>query len=171
MENDENNFGQPENINQQNNPYQNYDLKIGPVAIEYLRETAKWTKFLSILGMIGMAIYLVVAFFMFLYFIGNSSTSREQVNAFAMIPFLLMMIIMIALYFAPILWLYKFSKNLQEAINLRNSDHLTTAFNFLKKHYKFIGILAIIMVGLYLLSFFGLLATGILSKMAGGGGL
>ena len=171
MENNQNSFEQADNINPQNNPYSNYDLKIGPVAIEYLRETSKWAKFLSILGMIGMAFYLVVAFFMMLYFIGNSSTSREQVNAFAMIPFLLMMIIMIGLYFAPILWLYKFAKNLQDAINMRNSDQLTTAFNFLKKHYKFIGILAIVMLGLYLLSFFGLLATGVLSKMSGGGGL
>src|SRR5690606_42063079 len=101
----------------------------------------------------------------------TSHTSHEKVNAFAMIPFLLMMIIMIGLYFAPILWLYKFAKNLQDAINMRNSDQLTTSFNFLKKHYKFIGILAIVMLGLYLLSFFGLLATGVLSKMSGGGGL
>ena len=83
-----------------------------------------------------------------------------------MLPLLITAIIVIALYIAPIWWLYKFGTNLTSALNTRNNDQLTTSFQFLKRHYKFIGIMAIVMLGLYILSFIGLLATGFLAVLA-----
>ena len=172
MENNEYNFESPGNENPHYNPGQSFtELKLGPISIEHLREVAKWAKFLSIVAMVGLILYFVLVVIFLLYFIGNSSTSAEQINAFASIPILLMVLIFIGIYFTPILWLYKFSTNLQSAISVRNSEQLTVAFNYLRKHYKFIGIIAIIGIAFYALSIIGVISTGVISTLVGAGGL
>jgi len=62
-------------------------------------------------------------------------------------------VIMSAIYFFPILYLYKFSNDLKGALNGNNGSQLELALGNLKSHYKFIGILTIVMLGIYLLAF------------------
>ena len=167
MENNEINPNSPYQPNPGSNPsIYDRDLVITPMSGEFLRETAKWAKFLSILGLIGMGFYLIMVVFFFLYSLGASTAYGNGFNTVAMLPLLITAIIVIALYIAPIWWLYKFGTNLTSALNTRNNDQLTTSFQFLKRHYKFIGIMAIVMLGLYILSFIGLLATGFLAVLA-----
>lgn len=167
MENNEINPNSPYQPNPGSNPsIYDRDLVITPTSGEFLRETAKWAKFLSILGLIGMGFYLLMVVLFFLYSLGASTTYGNGFNTVAMLPLLITAIIVIALYIAPIWWLYKFGTNLTSALNTRNNDQLTTSFQFLKRHYKFIGIMAIVMLGLYILSFIGLLATGFLAVLA-----
>ena len=171
MENNENFEGKNLDSNNESNPGLNpshfdRELKVTPISTEYLREVAKWTKFLSILGMIGMAFYVLMGIIMSLVYFGSSfGTSQNNVGAVAMIPLLFMMIIICAIYIAPIWWLYKFSTNLQQAIILKNTEQLTTAFSFLKKHYKFIGIMTLIVIGLYILGFIGIIGSAVLTTL------
>ena len=58
------------------------------------------------------------------------------------------------LYFFPCLFLYKFSSNLKMALDSVNEDDLTTALDYLRKHYKFIGIVTIVVMTFYGLAFF-----------------
>lgn len=53
----------------------------------------------------------------------------------------------------PIFYLYKFSKYSKTAIYSEDSEQLSLAFKYLKKHYKFIGILSIILLSFYVLAF------------------
>ena len=172
MENNENFEGKNLDSNNESNPGLNpshfdRELKVTPISTEYLREIAKWTKFLSILGMIGMAFYVLVGIFMtILFYLGSSfGPSQNNAGAVAILPLLFMMIIICAIYIAPIWWLYKFSSNLNQAIILKNTEQLTTAFSFLNKHYKFIGIMTLIVIGLYILGFIGIIGSGVLTTL------
>ncbi len=168
METNENMFGQEENQNSSNEPQntaENFpysEIKLGPLSIEYLREVSKWARFLAILGLVVMGFYVIGMILMSSFYGFYALQSPDRMGAVAFIPMIIIAFIVIALYITPIWWLYKFADNLLNAINLRNSEQLTEAFNYLKKHYKFIGIMTIVMLAIYLLSFFGLFATGLI---------
>ena len=53
----------------------------------------------------------------------------------------------------PILYLYRIASNMQLALRNHNNIALTDAFQNLKSHYKFYGIMMIVMVGFYALIF------------------
>ena len=68
-------------------------------------------------------------------------------------------ILVALIYFFPVLYLFKFGSNLKSALARRDSKSLETAFENLKSHYKFIGIMAIIVLSFYALAIlFGLMA-------------
>ena len=50
---------------------------------------------------------------------------------------------------------------MKSALRSNNQAELTKAFEYLKSHYKFIGILTIIVFGLYILAIFGAMIAGI----------
>lgn len=120
----------------------------------FLRETSKWTKFLSILGFIGVAFMVVASFF-----IGAAMANMPNmdVSTVAFLKWLLPVVyIVIAIIYAfPIYYLYKFSVNTRNALDSGNTDALNEAFRYLKLHYKFIGILTIVMICIYAIAIIG----------------
>jgi hypothetical protein len=67
---------------------------------------------------------------------------------------------MAALYFFPILYLFRFATKAQEAVKANDTPTLTTALENLKSHYKFIGILAAIVMGFYAIMLVIMLVAG-----------
>jgi uncharacterized oligopeptide transporter (OPT) family protein len=124
-------------------------LKITPSAKGFLKETASWCKFLSILGFISLGLLLLGSFF-----IGVLYSSLPQVAA---APFNLgtimtvFYVVVIIIYIFPIYYLYQFSAKVKKALLLKDDEVLTSAFKMLKSHYKFIGVFTIIIVSIYLL--------------------
>ena len=51
----------------------------------------------------------------------------------------------------PVWYLLQFSKKIKMAINHKNTDDFTEAFSDLKSLYKFMGIVTIIILSMYLL--------------------
>ncbi|WP_181163642.1 DUF5362 family protein [Pontibacter mangrovi] len=141
---------------------------ITPPSAHYLREIAKWGKFLAIVGFVGVGIMVLVGLFagatmgMFL--------PKESINSSAgMISggfFTVFYLLFALLYFFPVLYLYRFSGKMQEALRLQDEELLTTSFSNLKSLFKFMGILTIIILGFYVLSLvFVFLGVGIGSMM------
>ncbi len=130
-----------------------------PLSIEYLREVAKWARFLSILGLVGVGLSVLAYIFLGVTLsaaplaIDGTSSSRGMagVTGLMFIPGVIIMLI----YILPIWWLYQFSTRLGEAINFKNNQILETSFQFLKKHYKFIGIFVVVILALYILLIIG----------------
>jgi len=120
-------------------------LTLSPAGVGYLLETAKWTKFLSILGFIGIGLMVIGGLVV--------STTMSQFAGGQAAVMGVVYVIMSAIYFFPILYLYKFSNDLKEALNRSNGSQLELALGNLKSHYKFIGILTIVLLGIYLLVF------------------
>jgi len=121
---------------------------------QFLSETAKWTKFISIIGFIGIGLMVIASLFMGTYMSGFGGQSP-----FPPILITIVYIAMAALYSFPVLYLYRFSDKMKNALANEDEDGYTSAFENLKSHYKVIGILTAVFLGLYVLSIlFGLVA-------------
>lgn len=134
-------------------------LILNATAQGFLKETAKWTHFFSILGFIGVGLFVIIAIFASLIFSFLNQTTSElaQVssNSFGFIY-----LAMAALYFFPVYYLYNFSKNTKIALQQSDNILLSKAFENLKSHYKFIGILTIVTLLGYLLGLLIFFAIG-----------
>ena len=72
---------------------------------------------------------------------------------------------MAIIYFFPILYLYKFSSSIKNGILNSSSDQLDLAFRNLKSHYKFMGILVIVMLAFYAFALLIAMVGGLFSLM------
>lgn len=125
-------------------------MPLTPQARAFLRETAKWAKFLSILGFIMMFFLVVVGLFMGAIMgatYGNMGGAPGLPSWF----FSFIYLVMAAIYFAPMYFLYQFSSKTGTALDTNDSMLLTESLEFLKSHYKYIGILMIILLSIYAL--------------------
>jgi hypothetical protein len=73
------------------------------------------------------------------------------------------MLLLVLIYFFPIYYLFKFSAEARAALRLKDEAFLNNAMKFLKMHYRFMGILLIIVLAIYALVF----AAFILGLIAG----
>lgn len=142
-------------------PFEQFDeLRIDNAGKLFLTEAARWTTFLAILGYIGIGFMVIAALFMMT--VGASMSSYKSIMPMGGgLLFSLIYLAFAALYFFPVNYLYKFSSNMKSALRSNNQAELTKAFEYLKSHYKFIGILTIIVFGLYILAIFGAMIAGI----------
>lgn len=62
-------------------------------------------------------------------------------------------LVMIVVYFFPIYYLYQFSAKMKKALDQKDTITFAEATGFLKNHFQFVGICAIIVVSLYILAF------------------
>ena len=119
-------------------------------AKEFLKETSKWCKFLSILGFLGLGLLFLSSFFIStIYASMPQSTSIPFNLGTAMTIFY---IIMIAIYIFPLYYLHQFSVKLKKALTSKDDEVLANAFEMLKSHYKFVGVFTIIMLSIYILA-------------------
>lgn len=132
---------------------------------EFLLETSKWAKFIAILGFIGIALMVLMAIFVSLFFNLSGLSSNTAADTFGFgTGFLgLIYLVLAALYFFPILYLYRFSDQIKKSILDSDQLLLSSALEHLKKHYKFIGIIAIAIIALYAVLFLIAMFGGIAS--------
>lgn len=125
-------------------------LTISESAMNYLTETGKWTKFLSILGFIFIGLIVFMA--LFLGTILSSLTGGQMDNWPNGMQGLFggLYLIMGIVYFFPTFYLWKFSQKLKLAISTQNSNELNAAFSNQKSFYKFWGIFIIVAIGIYI---------------------
>lgn len=137
---------------------QNYQetqgLKLNELAVVYLKESAKWSMFLAIMGFIGIGFMLIASIFVGLLF-----SSRMPYGGFLSLIYIVMSI----LYFFPIYYLYKYSTDVKNSLLVNDEEGLSKAFGYLKSHHKFLGISIIVFISLYILLIFGFLIFGISS--------
>ena len=131
---------------------------------EFLKETAKWTKFLAILGFVGIGLMVLGSFVML--FAPSSLMSNGDFPFGGKIFMMLLYLAFAVLYYFPISYLYQFSENTKKAIENNDNNAIRDAFEFLKSHYKFMGILTIILLSFYaIIIFIGLIGAGAAAMM------
>jgi cell division protein FtsX len=131
--------------------------------IQNLNETRKWTNFLSIMGFIFIGLMILIAF-------AVSSMMSTMAESESALPFSgtflgFVYLIIAFIYFFPILYLYRFSKYTKKALETQNSNDLNEAFKNLKSHYRFMGIITIVMIALYAFIFLIGIAVGFTGMM------
>lgn len=130
-----------------------FELRLNESAKGFLKETAKWAYFLSILGYIGIVFIVLAAIFAgaVFAFIGNLSREMNNFGAMGGSFISALYLIIAAFYFFPVYYLNKFASNAKIALRDNDSKSLTASFEYLKSHYKFMGIMALIVLSLYAL--------------------
>ena len=121
----------------------------------YLRETRKWTKFFAILGFIFIGLMVFMSIGMF--------AASNMMSAYTSVPMggiAVFYLLLIGVYFFPVYYLLQFSNKAKEALISRSSQTLTEAMKYIKSHYKFVGIMTIVMLALYPIIIIGAIAFG-----------
>ncbi|NRS88923.1 hypothetical protein HNQ02_001841 [Flavobacterium sp. 7E] len=147
-------------------PKENQDLIIDFESKGFLKETAKWTYFLSILGFVGVGILFMIGLFVQSLFskLGSmfGGMMGNQMGGGFIGTFY---IVMAVVYFFPVYYMFKFSTKLKAALKTNDNLKLKDAFKFMKSHFKFVGITSLVFISFYALIFIVFIIFGISSAM------
>ena len=133
----------------------NSDLQVSPQAQTYLSESARWGKFLAIMGFILCGIMAVVAFFL-PAFLSRLPPYNSMPGAYAssvQAGMTIVYLLLALLLFFPCFYLYKFSVKMQSAVKSASQENFDESLMNLKSMFKFYGIFTIILLSFYALIF------------------
>jgi len=136
-------------------PSEERKLEIDHDTLKNLNTIRIWTTFLSVLGFILIGLFIIagIATGMFLT---TFSTTKETLG----IPESMVIILSFvagAISLFPVLFLFRFSKNIRDAVQNNDQQKFDRGIRNLKKYFTFIGILVIIALAAYAL---GLIYAG-----------
>ena len=142
---------------------ENLEMKLNESAKDFLKETAKWAYFLSILGYVGIGFIVLAGLFAGTLFsaMGKMNPAMSSMGSSFGIVMTVVYVLIGAIYFFPVYYLNKFASNAKMACATNDSEKLTLSFQYLKSHYKFIGIMTLVVFSLYLLMIIGAVIGGL----------
>ncbi|MDB5020073.1 MAG: hypothetical protein JWQ28_1200 [Pedobacter sp.] len=132
----------------------------------YIYESAKWSRFLSIVG-------FILTFFMVIAALSMNSimTAMSQIPAYSGLAkfgsagLTVIYLIIALLYFYPSFLMFKFASSAKQAVLYGEQASLSLAMSKLKSIFKFWGILTIILISIYVL----MLLAGIMIGLSAAG--
>jgi len=133
-------------------------MELNQQANNFLLETAKWATFLAIVG------FITIGFMIILSFSIGTILSQVPETTMGISPqfFSFFYLIFAGVYFIPVFYLYQFGSKTKKALIDNDTDLLAFGLKKLKSHYKFLGLVTIIMVSLNILFLlFGTLAASL----------
>ncbi|MBC7567055.1 MAG: hypothetical protein H7223_08810 [Pedobacter sp.] len=153
----------------ENTPDQNQQP--GPVLLtitedvrSYIYESAKWTKFLSVLGFVFTGLMVMLSLSVGAIMSSMNNLVGAQNNPYAAMGsgFLtVLLLITAAIYFYPSFILFKFSNAAKQAVLYGDQDSLSAAMGKMKSFFKFWGILMIVVLGFYALAIISAIVAGV----------
>ncbi len=124
------------------------ELKVTDTSVRMLLEAGKWAKFLSIVGFVMIGLLVVAALFMIVA--GSSMPlGLGRSGAIVGVAYLLSAV----LYFFPTYFLFQFAVKIKSGFGTNSQSEMDLALTNLKSMFKFVGILTIVVLAIYLLVF------------------
>ena len=134
-----------------------FGLNLDEQSKGFLAETARWGRFLAIMGFIICVFVILAGIFMALgasqmekafsqY--GGSAKTTGLAGAMGIVYILIAVI-----YFFPCLYLLRFSNHMKAALAANDQANLIASLQNLKSMFKFVGIFTIIIIAFYILAF------------------
>lgn len=132
----------------------NNELQVDAEAQLYFNETAKWAKFLGIIGFIFSGLTLLIGLVSLVnynevssrsYYYSRSATMNPLVQAFVFI------IIAVVWIFAS-LYIYRFATKMKNSLQTYDQFTFNDALCNLSKNYKFLGVVTIVYLALVVLA-------------------
>ncbi|MEO9871918.1 DUF5362 family protein [Ekhidna sp.] len=133
------------------------ELKLTGKDKDNFLETAKWGKFLAIVGFILSGLMIVAGLSMMT---GSFADIPVQFGAFGFIYILLSL-----LYVFPSLYLFRFSTQIKQGINEKNQELCSEAYNNLRRLFLFMGVMTIVVLSFYALALLFALMGGFMGGM------
>lgn len=112
-------------------------------------ETARWAKFIAIMGFIFLGILIVAGIFLSMTLSNNPYMQARGMGGIFGGFSIVLYVIMAAIYFYPTYALYKFSRLIKPALLTENQQMFNTALGYLKGMFKYTGIVMIVVLALY----------------------
>ncbi len=144
-----------------------FDLHLDQQSVNYLNETSRWARLLSIIGFIYCGFMAIVGLFfgsvmsrMMMPGIGGPEATLSGVATVFLSIFILLMALIL---FFPAYYLYSFSSKMRRALRSNDQAVLTDSLKNLKSFFKFYGIIVIIVLSIYALA----LISAIIGAMVG----
>lgn len=135
-----------------------FNLSIDSTTKAHLGEAAKWARFLAIVGMVflGLAVIGILFFAVYLTSMSNSSDNESGIsntffNSGFGVGIALIYILLIGLWFFPLLFLLRFANKMKVALAGNDQQALHISVQNLKMSFRFVGIITIIILALYAL--------------------
>jgi hypothetical protein len=143
-----------------------FDLHLDQQSVNYLRETARWSRLLSVIGFIycgllaiGGLLFGSVITKMMPSLAGSEAGLSGVGGVFLSSIFIILALIL----FFPAYYLFSFSAKMRRALQNNDQAILTDSLKNLKSFFKFYGILVIIGLSIYGLA----LISAIIGAMVG----
>ncbi|QEK51344.1 hypothetical protein FYC62_06435 [Pedobacter aquae] len=160
---EENNYSEnlqnQENLNKEEPKTLVFNLSIE----DLLLETAKWGKFLAIMGFVFTGLIVLVGLALSVF--GTSMLSNSPLGAIGGAALGFIYMLMGLVYYFPSKYLYDFAVYIKQAVLIKDQESLDYAFSRLKSVYKFWGILVIILLVFYAIAFLFGIASAIFMSM------
>jgi hypothetical protein len=133
-------------------------LSLSSDARYFLNEAARWAKFLAILGFVGAGFLALIG----LSTLAMSSAMSSQFSALGISPALIgfLYLIIAVVYLFPSLFMYNFANRAQGAVRSNSSSFLTESMGYLRSIFRFYGIVAIVLIAVYLLALLSFIVMG-----------
>jgi hypothetical protein len=133
----------------------NNDLQVSATAQNFLAESAKWSRFLAIMGFIFCGLMVVMAFFIpaLIVNLPPYNTLPASYSTGIATGMTVVYLLLALLLFFPCFYLYKFSVKMRISLNTESQENFEESLKNLKSMFKFYGVLTIIMLSFYALAF------------------
>jgi hypothetical protein len=136
-----------------------FSLSIDPVTKTHLSETARWARFLAIVGMISVGLMVV---FGLIYSIWLSSMVSSVQGRYGVqtpgayaggvaIGSAVMFVVMAVVTFFPMLYMLRFANQMKTALYGNDQENLNSSFQNLKRYFRYVGIITIIGIGIWII--------------------
>lgn len=139
-------------------------LHVSSEGQQYLKETAKWAKFLAIVGFVMTGFIVLAALFAGTLF-STLAQSSPELAFFPSAGITIIYLFLAALYFFPCLFLLQSSQKLTLALQNGSSEELTVALEKIKSFFRFVGIMTLVIIALYALMILFLILGGGLAML------
>lgn len=140
-------------------------VEITEESLKNLNISRKWSMFIAIIGFIFLGLIIIIGIltstFLFAFKPGEANSEIPGIGILAAF------IILIIGYFLPVFFLYRFSKNIDHAVQTREKKELNKAFKNLKLYFVYMGVFFIIVLLLYIIALIISGSSMVIPKMMG----
>ena len=142
------------------------ELKVTSHMIDSMRSTRPWTMFLSIVGFISVGFMVLAA--MIIMVVGSVLT--QHFDGFPAALMGIMYIVMSFFYLVPSIYLFRYSSAIGRFLDSMAASEMESALAYQKSFWKFLGIVAIIMMAFAILGIVAAIAIPMIIGLQGTAG-
>jgi amino acid transporter len=132
-------------------------LTLNNEAIQSLRETRKWTTFFGILGILMVVILVITSLIMVFVLPFMNENAGTTINP---ILFSAVYLFLGGIFVLPIIYLMRFGSLIRKAFQESSDQFVGQALKNLALHFRTVGIITIVMIGLYILFIIAMVIFG-----------
>lgn len=143
-----------------------FSLSIDPITKAHLTDTAKWARFLAIAGIVLLCLavlFTVLALTVLpnTLFTGvtYSGAGQDEMTTSVKIFSVILMLIFFIIAFFPMWYLLQFANKMRTALYSNDQEALNNSFLNIKRYFRYVGIIMIIVLAIYGLAFAVIIIT------------